>query len=48
MLVTILSHKPEILGLLLAVSEILGAFMPKVKANSIVELAFNMLKRLLS
>jgi hypothetical protein len=41
----ILANKSVILGFLLATSEILGAFMPKIKANSIFELVVSLFKK---
>lgn len=44
MLNFILTHKAEILGFLFGLSEGLAAF-PQVKANSVFQLIFGMLKR---
>jgi hypothetical protein len=43
----VLANKAVILGFLLATSEILGAFMPKVKANSVFELVIGLFKKIL-
>jgi len=43
----ILAHKPEVLGLLLAVSEVL-ALIPSVKSNSIFQLIKNIVIKFLS
>ena len=40
----ILAHKTEILAVLLAVSELLAA-IPEIKANSIFQLAWGMIKK---
>jgi hypothetical protein len=41
----IIAHKFEIVALLLAVSEVLGAFLPNIKANSVFELVVGFLKK---
>jgi hypothetical protein len=40
----VLAHKVEILGLLLALSEVL-ALIPSVKSNSIFTLIYNLVKK---
>ena len=44
MLEVAVQHKAEILGLLLAISELL-ALIPQVKANSLAQLIFSMIKK---
>lgn len=45
-MVFVLAHKAEILAVLLAVSELL-AVNPKIKANSIFQLAVDLVKKVL-
>lgn len=41
----VLANKAVILGLLFALSEVLGAFAPAIKANSVFELVVGLLKK---